>query len=423
VLWGLSLAKEAGINVKQNVMNRAVDFLRKQLVEEEDQPDMLAWILHALSQARSESTYEQKQTDRLWEMRDKLNPYTRALFALSEHNRGQHERAMVLARNMANGIEDDKENGTVHWGESGIHYRWSEGGVEATAFAIKALANIMPDNEYIQPAVKWMALNRRGARWKNTRDTAIAILGLADYLKTTDELTPDFDYDVFVHGKSVQKGHVDQNNIFTFNRRITLPNEALRDGDNKIKVVLNGKGALYTSGYMKYFTLEEDITPAGNEVFVERKYYKQDESPTLLKGYKEDWKPLSSGDQVKSGDRIRVEITLEAKNHYEYLVVEDYKPAGMEAVELKSGSGSADFLDYDGKESQGSTWLYKEYRDQKAAFFIDKLKQGKHRIRYDLRAEIPGEFHGMPNQTHAMYVPEIRANSSEMRVTIEDKGE
>ncbi len=418
VVWGLSLAKEAGIKVKGKVLNRAVDFLQKQLVEEENQPDMLAWMLHALSVAKSKSTFENKQSQRLWEQREKLNPYTRALFALSEHYRGSTEHAVILARNLANGLHEDKDNGTAHWGEAGIHYRFSEGGVEATAFGIKALANILPDSEYLEPAVKWLALNRRGGHWKNTRDTAIAILGLSDYLKISKELVPNFDYTVTVNGKIAQKGHVDRSNIFQFNRIITLPNDALKDGTNTVDVNINGTGALYVAGYLKYFTLEENITPAGNEVFVERKYFINDTAETLLKGYTTDWRPLKAGDTVKSGDRIKVEITLEAKNHYEYLIVEDYKPAGLEAVELKSGTGYAQQLDHKGKETGRTTWLYQEYRDQKAAIFIDKLKQGKHRIEYELRAEIPGRFHGMPNQVHAMYVPEIRANSSEMILTV-----
>ena len=89
------------------------------------------------------------------------------------------------------------------------------------------------------------------------------------------------------------------------------------------------------------------------------------------------------------------------------------------AIALKSGSGYADQLDHKGKESGRKTWMYQEFRDQKAVFFVDKLKQGKHRITYELRAEVPGTFHGMPNQTHAMYVPEIRSNSSEMIMTVE----
>ncbi|VAX35756.1 hypothetical protein MNBD_UNCLBAC01-213 [hydrothermal vent metagenome] len=421
VVWGMGLAQEAGIKIKSGVLNRAVDFLNKSLVEEENNPDMLAWMLHAVSYTEGRSGLITKQRDRLWERREQLNPYTRALFALAEKNFGDQNRADILARNLANGILEDKGNGTVHWGKSGVHYRWSEGGVEATAFAIKALAAIDPQSEYLKPAVKWMALNRRGSRWKNTRDTAIAILGLSEYLKTVNELNPNYDYEIYLNGQSIRKGHVDAANVFAFDRNILLPNEVLKDGENKVKVVFQGEGVLYLSGYLKYFTLEEDITAAGNEVFVERKYFKEARKETLLKGYVQEWTELKNGDQLTSGDRVKVEVILEAKNHYEYLVAEDYKPAGLEAVALKSGTTYAKTLDENGQETGETVWAYQEFRDQKVAFFITKLPQGKHKLTYELRAEVPGTFHAMPNQTHAMYVPEIRANSEEMRFEVLDE--
>ncbi len=425
VVWGLSLANLSGVNVRQDVLANGANFVRNQLVEEENNPDMLAWMLHALSHMKGSEERDERelaQSERLWAMRDKLNPYARALFALYEHHRSHpahRDRAQVLARNLVNGVQEDKDNGTVHWGESGINYRWSEGGVEATAFNVKALASIEATSAYLEPAVRWMILNRRGASWKNTRDTAIAILGLADYLRTTKELTPDYDYAITVNEKVVAQGKVTRDNMFSFDRYIDLTNADLVDGDNQIKVSLKGPGALYVAGHLKYFTLEENIPPAGNEVFVTREYYREEKKPTLLKGYLTEWKPLKDGDKIRSGERIRVEVTLEAKNNYEYLIVEDYKPAGCEAVELKSGSGVAQMLDSNGDPKE-STWLYQEFRDQKAAFFFSKVKQGKHRIQYELRAEVPGEFHAMPNQAHAMYVPEIRANSQEARFTILD---
>ena len=265
-----------------------------------------------------------------------------------------------------------------------------------------------------------MSLNRRGASWKNTRDTAIAILGLTDYLKATHELTPDYSYTVTVNGKVVREGKVDRSNVFTFNRIVDLPAEALKDGDNEVKVSMKGTGALYMAAYAKFFTLEEPITKAGNEVFVTRKYYRQSTKETLLKGYNQDWAELKEGDALKSGDRLRVDVTIDAKNNYEYLLAEDYKPAGLEAVELNSGAGEAIALDKDGRETDSRTPLYEEFRDQKAAFFIDHLKQGKHLLRYELRAEIPGEFHAMPDQLHAMYVPEIRSNSDEATFKVTD---
>jgi hypothetical protein len=52
--------------------------------------------------------------------------------------------------------------------------------------------------------------------------------------------------------------------------------------------------------------------------------------------------------------------------------------------------------------------------------FIDKLPEGVWEIRYDLRAEAPGQFHALPVVGHAMYVPEIRCNGREVRINVED---
>ena len=55
------------------------------------------------------------------------------------------------------------------------------------------------------------------------------------------------------------------------------------------------------------------------------------------------------------------------------------------------------------------------------ALFIDKLAEGVWEIRYELRAEVPGEFHALPVLGHTMYVPEIRCNGEEQRVCVLDR--
>jgi uncharacterized protein YfaS (alpha-2-macroglobulin family) len=138
---------------------------------------------------------------------------------------------------------------------------------------------------------------------------------------------------------------------------------------------------------------------------------------------------------------VEVLVTFEAKNNYEYLVFEDLKPAGLEAVQVRSGeplyarelkagavdqknfkepspSPKTDESDYTGR----SRWVYQELRDRKVALFIDKLPQGIWEIHYELRAEIPGKYHALPLLGYAMYVPEIRANGEETRITITDGG-
>jgi uncharacterized protein YfaS (alpha-2-macroglobulin family) len=59
-----------------------------------------------------------------------------------------------------------------------------------------------------------------------------------------------------------------------------------------------------------------------------------------------------------------------------------------------------------------------ELRDEKVVFFIGLLEQGQHILRYKLRAETPGHFHALPASGAAMYAPEIRAISDEMRLRV-----
>jgi alpha-2-macroglobulin len=112
---------------------------------------------------------------------------------------------------------------------------------------------------------------------------------------------------------------------------------------------------------------------------------------------------------LKSGDLVEVELEIESKNDYEYLVFEDMKPAGFEPVDVRSG--------YTGNELNA----YIEFRDERVVMFVRALARGRHSISYRTRAEIPGKFSALPTRVHAMYAPELRANSDEAKLGIEDQ--
>src|SRR6185436_18066045 len=97
---------------------------------------------------------------------------------------------------------------TAHWGEDGVYWRWSEGGVEATSFALRALLAIDPQNKLIELVTNWLIKNRRGAQWSNTRDTAMVVLAMNDYLRASGELKGDLEYELIVNGKSIAKEKV-----------------------------------------------------------------------------------------------------------------------------------------------------------------------------------------------------------------------
>lgn len=478
VLWGLTLAGNSGVKVNADVLERAFKFLDRELVEAESRFDQQAWMLHALSFAHIQlkkkkiSKFQGIAFKNLWNNRTKLNAYTRSLLAMAAHHYSKKKKAEILIENLENGVKIDRtpdtsivqrgeqKSGrgvlsTAHWGEDGIHWRWSDGGVEATAFALRALVLIDPENKLIEPVTNWLVKNRRGAHWSNTRDTAISVLALNDYLKASGELDTDLEYEIFANGQSIARTKVED--VLAAPSIFPVDSKLIKDGANEFQIVRKqGKGPLYFSVQAKFFSLEEPISPQGAGLFLRRQYYKLMGRPTLLKGQVYDRVPLNDGDQVVSGERIETLITLEAKNNYEYLVIEDLKPAGFEAVKIKSGEslyarelkssslkrilekpkkassglskerisssimphpGSSTANDYTGR----SRWVYQELRDRKMALFIDKLPEGIWEIRTTFRAEVPGKFHALPVMGHAMYIPEIRANGKEIRLTVKDR--
>mgnify|MGYP003311997323 CR=1 FL=1 len=115
---------------------------------------------------------------------------------------------------------------------------------------------------------------------------------------------------------------------------------------------------------------------------------------------------MASGDAIKSGDIVEIELIIESKNDYEYLMFEDMKAAGFEPVDLRSGY------------TRNGMGAYMELRDQKVTFFVRSLPRGKHSISYKMRAETPGKFSALPSRAEAMYAPELRANSDEIKISI-----
>lgn len=430
VVWGLALARQARLEVRDDVLMRGRAYLVQQLVAEEAAPDRQAWLLHALAEARRATGQtditppEKTALDNLWQQRDRLSAYGRALFALAAWHAGMRERAQVLVRNLANGVTRDgtpnSDLATARWGAGGFWYRWTDSPVETTAFVLKALVTIEPGHELVTPAMNWLVKNRRGAQWSNTRDTAIALLALNEYLRATGETAEPVAYEILVNGRALTQQSLPAGALAAAPGSFVVPSDLLRDGHNDIRVVKRQGKVLYVTVGARFFSREAPIPPAGNEIYVKRQYWRLVPRPTLLRGVAYVRVPLADGEPVATGDRLLCTVTVEAKNDYAYLVFEDLKPAGFEAVQVRSGANLTihevrpQTLEPTGR----SQAVYQELRDRRVALFVEQLPQGVWQMEYELRAETPGQFSALPTLGHAMYVPDIRANGAEGRVVV-----
>ncbi|MEZ6045675.1 MAG: hypothetical protein R3C11_08875 [Planctomycetaceae bacterium] len=244
---------------------------------------------------------------------------------------------------------------------------------------------------------------------------------LAEYLKASGENRPDMTVEVWFDGEKQKEVKITPETLFEIDNKFTIEGVSLETGRHTLEIRKTGSGPLYYNAYVKTFSKEDFIEAAGLEIKVERKYTRlipdnketkvSNSSGQAIDQVSEHFlrEPLVNHAELKSGDLIEVELIIDSKNDYEYLIFEDYKPAGLEAVDLRSG--------YTGNRMGA----YLEFRNEKVKFFVNRLAHGKHSITYQLRAEIPGKFSALPTQGSAVYAPELRANSDEMKLQVVDK--
>ena len=88
-------------------------------------------------------------------------------------------------------------------------------------------------------------------------------------------------------------------------------------------------------------------------------------------------------------------------------MIEDKKPASLEAVDTASGYFYS-----------GGLLVYRELRDQHIGLCIERLPRGKHSLKYQLRSEAPGQFTALPATIEGMYAPELVGNSRDFDLNI-----
>jgi len=436
VVNGLLTAKENGAQVPEKMLTRGIAWLKR--YEERETEKIRMWEKrkrNTKKQAGAMDAYVRRVLGRAeisnkemyrFLMRDKnaLAVYAKCLVALEAHRTKNTDDRDAVVRNIEQFLKTDDENQTawLELGNGSYWWHWYGSEFEAHAAYLQLLAAIKPKSAEARGVAKYLLNNRKHANyWRSTRDTAACIEALADYLRASEEAKPEMEVEVLLDGNVLKTVSITAENLFTFDGTVLIAGDAVTSGKHKIELRKKGKGPLYANAYLTIFTLEDFIEKAGLEVKVARKMYRlvpveataavAGSKGQALKQRKEKYErvEIKSGDSVQSGELVEVELLIESKNDYSYLMFEDWKAAGMEAVEVQSGY------------NPNGLGAYMELRDEKVSLYVRSLPRGKHNLRYRLRAEIPGKFSALPTRAEAMYAPELKANSDELKVRILDR--
>lgn len=115
-------------------------------------------------------------------------------------------------------------------------------------------------------------MQRQGTSWRNTQETAWIIYAMVDYLKTSNELNPDYSVNVFVNGKQYFTKQMTRDDVFKKDELVKIDGSALQQGNNEIKIEKSGNGKVYFSSNTFYYT--NDMDARENGFRVEREYFK-----------------------------------------------------------------------------------------------------------------------------------------------------
>lgn len=417
VVYGLATAKASGVAVPPRVLSRGFDYLAQDLKDRDDQPDLAVWESFALSHKTGPLPASARRVlSAVYAKREKLSAYGQALLALTLHNTGQNAQATVVCRNLQNTAIVDAGNGTATWKPKDQYWwSWYNNETETASWVLKAYVAILPKSELTPMLVKWLVQNKRGSAWHSTKETAMAVFALSDYIRANNELAPDYTITVALGNKLQRTFKINRDNALLFDNQFLVPDTLLPGGPATVTITKQGTGRLYYASALQYVTTEENIKGVGQELQIRRRYFRLTPKLKSNKDYAGgtfstlDYSrtELADGAALHSGDLLDVELVLDSKNEYDYCCFEDMKPAGCEPVELRSGHSWADGL-----------CSNMELRDTKTAFFVDHLPQGTRVLRYRLRAEVPGTFHALPTNGYAMYAPEVRALSDSWQVSV-----
>ncbi len=434
VVHGLQIAQQNDLAIVPGVMERGVKWLKKYQAEEvrrlklpekdrhykSHADDLDAFVYMVLVDAKADN---KDMCEFLYRDRNHLAVYSKAMVGIAMHKIGDVEKRDMLLQNCEQFLVQDNENQTAYLKlpENNWWWCWYGSENEAQAYYLKLLCLVDAKGEKASRLVKYLLNNRRNSTyWNSTRDTAAVIEAMADFIKASGEDKPDMTVEVVIDGKAVKEIRINKDNLFGFDNKVVLAGQQLSTGEHKVELRRKGSGPLYVNAYLTNFTLEDNIAKAGLEIKVERKYYKLVKVDKVIKAEgdrgqavdqkveKYERQELKDLSLLKSGELAEIELEIDAKNDYEYIVFEDMKAAGFEATEVRSG--------YNGNDMGA----YVEFRDERVSFFVRQLARGKHSVSYRVRAEIPGKFSALPTRASAMYAPELKANSDEIKLNIAD---
>ena len=356
------------------------------------------YILSCLSEG---SRVEKSMLDGVLKSYGDLTAYGKSLAVQLLYNTGSTESAGKLFEDALNASRFMKDD-SMYFGSDEL---WEDDKVETAASLLVSSVRLSKEKKIQDRLALVLSANRKGIAWKNSRDTAMAVLALAEYLKNRAENGEPSLVKVMINGKGVCEANVSPAISGEGYTVFRIPSAPLSPGKNTLKVVKKGGSSLHVTAMVDHVNRSDSFAEKNRGISLKRNYYRINAE---RKGNSMELNHEWSADFIP-GDLVMVQLDVERKDgDYPYVMVTDPVPPGFSFV-MKDG-------EYYSKKYPRE-YLQRMVYDDRAVFFFNRNGGGTS-IRYFLRAEIPGKYRALPSSASLMYYPDITGSTSDCVVTI-----
>ena len=284
--------------------------------------------------------------------------------ALILHREGKDETAQLIMKSLQERMSQIKNTTDV----------------TAQTLVMEAFREISPNKQILNDMMISLLNNKRTNMWENpmmTVDAVYAILNVNGQLSTVNSLQSEF----------VQR-YWNAEELRNF-KNLTLENK----NDNI------AWGGLFRQYFVSIDEVRKHESPLNvdRELFVER----NDENGSYLVPIKET--------ELKVGDKVVVNLTIEASQDMEFVFLKDLRAACLEPTEQMSRYNYSDGMLY-----------YQSNSDTYMGFYFDRLPKGKHRVSYSMYVTKEGDFSNGYALIQCLYAPEFSGYSEGIRLKVEN---
>jgi len=312
--------------------------------------------------------------------------YEKALTAIVLATHGEQQKAKEYVQSLKEYTVFTEEMGR-YYDTRRASYSWYDYKIPTEVAAIEAIQQVTPqDTKTVDEMRRWLLQEKRTQAWDtpiNSVNAIWAFLANNSHNSLTNPASPTalaidgtpIDLPQATAGLGYVKAAISQPQGKTFTATKT------------------SEGTSWGAVYAQFFQKTSDIEASQSGITVRREVMKADANYQLS----------TINYQLKTGDRIKVRITIETTRDLDFVQVVDHRAACMEPVRQLSGY------------QQGA---YVSPKDAATHYFYYGLAKGKHVIETDYYIDRAGCYETGTCSVGCAYAPEYRATAPSQTLTV-----